>query len=97
MLMPNCLRFDWHFARRACSLDFARLGSSIAARIAIIAIVTSNSISVKAFTFKFLAEEAVAITASLEGQQYFVDLFLRKWAATTYAALVNSATRIAFA
>src|SRR5437588_8652361 len=43
-----CLSPEMHWVRLAFSLALARAGSSIAARMAIIAITTSNSISVKA-------------------------------------------------
>ena len=46
--MPNWRRFDMHFARRARSLAFASAGRSSAARMAMIAMATSSSISVKA-------------------------------------------------
>src|SRR5689334_20828750 len=44
---PSCFRFDWQLACRAFSRAAAKTGKRIAARIAIIAITTSNSIRVK--------------------------------------------------
>jgi hypothetical protein len=44
----NCRRWFLQFTRRACSFEFERAGSSKAARIAMIAITTSNSINVNA-------------------------------------------------
>ena len=44
---PSCLRLLRHFISVALLLALARAGSSNAARIAMIAITTSNSISVK--------------------------------------------------
>ena len=61
--MPICLRFDAHVIWRAFSLAFANTGNKIAARIAIIAITTSNSISVNAF----LKDDAM-VSAFLKGK-----------------------------
>src|SRR5882724_1149515 len=47
IVTPNCLRFERQLARRAFSLARARAGSNIAARIAMMAMTTSNSIRVK--------------------------------------------------
>src|SRR5207237_9883521 len=44
---PICLKFDWHVDERALSRAWAKTGNNIAARMAIIAITTSSSISVK--------------------------------------------------
>src|SRR6516162_7986709 len=44
---PSCFICDAHCVRRALAFADARAGSNIAARIAMIAITTSNSISVK--------------------------------------------------
>src|SRR5882724_3864436 len=52
--MPSCRRLPSHTARCADNFPFAKTGSSIAARIAMMAMTTSNSISVKAdFDFRF--------------------------------------------
>jgi hypothetical protein len=47
--LPDCRMFERHDACRAFSWAVENTGNRIAARIAIIAITTSNSISVKAF------------------------------------------------
>ena len=44
----NCLRLFLHLVWRACSLARASAGRSMAARMAMMAITTSNSIKVKA-------------------------------------------------
>src|SRR5258708_37030339 len=44
---PHCFRLLMQFVRLARSFAFAKAGKSIAARIAIMAMTTSNSISVK--------------------------------------------------
>src|SRR5437660_8720765 len=44
---PICLKFDWHVDERARSRAWAKTGNKIAARMAIMAITTSSSISVK--------------------------------------------------
>src|ERR1700728_3076564 len=43
---PNCFSLLWHLVPCAWDFDLARAGSSIAARMAMIAITTSNSIRV---------------------------------------------------
>src|SRR6478736_6623850 len=48
--MANCRRLFRHWMRRAFSLALANAGNNIAARIAMIAITTSNSMSVNADT-----------------------------------------------
>jgi hypothetical protein len=45
--VPNCFRFDWQLALRAFPLARAKTGKRIAARIAMMAITTSNAIRVK--------------------------------------------------
>src|SRR5688572_24118223 len=45
--MPNCLRWFWHFTRRADSRAACTAGSSRATSTPIIAMTTSNSTSVK--------------------------------------------------
>jgi hypothetical protein len=49
--MPKviCFKFDWQDARRAFSLALANTGNRIAARIAIMAMTTSNSINGRIF------------------------------------------------
>src|SRR5580698_4469864 len=47
MPMPSCLSCDAHWVRRALALAEARAGNNSPARIAMMAITTSNSISVK--------------------------------------------------
>src|SRR5258708_40311061 len=49
MAIPACLRFDRHFTALAFCLARASAGSNIAARMAMMAITTSSSISVKAW------------------------------------------------
>ena len=46
---PSCFRLFWQEARRAASRARESAGSRIAARMAMIAMTTSSSISVKAF------------------------------------------------
>jgi hypothetical protein len=48
MPIPICLRLFTHLARRPCSFALAKAGKSMEARIAMIAITTSNSMSVNA-------------------------------------------------
>src|ERR1051325_3308356 len=45
--MPDCLVFERHCVLRACARAWAKTGNRIAARTAIIAMTTSNSIRVK--------------------------------------------------
>src|SRR5689334_9476608 len=45
---PSCLRLDWQLACRAFSRAWAKTGKRIAARIAMMAMTTSSSMSVKA-------------------------------------------------
>src|SRR2546421_11723015 len=61
MAVPNCLRLLVQLAKLACFFALANAGKSIPARIAIIAMTTSSSISVNAQTdffrkrfFKFI-------------------------------------------
>src|ERR1035437_2694210 len=49
--MPHCLRLEMQTTARARSLVRPKAGSSIAARMAMMAMTTSNSISVKARSF----------------------------------------------
>ena len=51
---PTCFRLELQLARRAASRALAKAGKRIAARIAIIAITTSNSMSVKPLWSKLL-------------------------------------------
>jgi hypothetical protein len=46
--MAICFTFEVHETRRAFSLDLAKAGKIMLAKMAIMAITTSNSISVKA-------------------------------------------------
>ena len=46
--MPSCLKLLRHWIRLALSLALAKAGNSIAARMAMMAITTSNSMRVKA-------------------------------------------------
>jgi hypothetical protein len=48
MLKVNCLQLFMQYVSDACALALARAGSNIAARIAMMAITTNNSISVNA-------------------------------------------------
>lgn len=50
--MPAWRRFDKHVVFLAASLACANTGKSMAAKIAMIAMTTSNSIRVKAFWFR---------------------------------------------
>ena len=49
---PHCFRFDTQLILWAFSFAFESAGSNIAARIAMIAMTTSSSISVKASFFE---------------------------------------------
>src|SRR5215471_4727397 len=48
MARPSCLRLFWHLIREAASRTFCTAGSRSPMSIAMIAITTSNSMSVKA-------------------------------------------------
>src|SRR5438132_321358 len=53
--MPSCRRLPVHWTRQADALALANAGSSMAARIAMMAMTTSSSINVKARCFMVVA------------------------------------------
>src|SRR5579884_1334620 len=69
MPKPICLRLFWHWARAAASRTFCTAGSSKPMRMAMMAITTSNSISVKPSNLLLLVNANLNMRPSLSKRE----------------------------
>lgn len=69
-MMPNCLRLFWQLLRRAASRALERAGRSIAARIPMMAMTTSNSMRVKPLVGLWRDLGMLALSVGISGRLF---------------------------
>src|SRR5579859_2182594 len=90
---PICLTFDRQTVLRACSRAWAKTGNRIAARIAIIAMTTSNSIKVNPLLGVRLSQRCIASSPLREQNGFRRSQSLKKNATSKSTARIDHESR----